>query len=959
MKKTLMAVALLQVLVRVGAAAPVTRDCSLCFGVVADMKVTTLSPVNLLVLTTRAGLPDAARYVADQPVAARKKISVLVTYRLDGTAQPLDQIEENTRAIIEWAQRNGPLEAIGADVEGAPPDQRAYAIKRLSVVAQGLGISSTIMARASSTAELPPLYEAGAQAYFDQLLVDGPAVADFSKWLTANDPVKKIVAIVAPQSPNPFFDLADALAHGATRAYLSGANAGALLTAVANANRALGGDYAFDASSRVRMLDTKGQPVSEPVLAFVRGEDLRTIVVPQGAAPAGAIVALRGTDLAKPARIDAVGLVAIKDNGVKGGDFLVGLQPATGPFVLSVEHTDRPDATISREAIDVNTKRGITVDEIIRNHQAYRSYGESIQPRYVATNTTKLRFVIAEGGESVESTIEGAYFSEPGGKSDWVWQNFYINGVKWKYGRIPELPLIQPEKVTQLPLDIHLTNDYRYQLVRETDVDGYHTYEVRFEPPPKAPANLPLYRGTVWIDARTFARIRISMVQLNLSGEVLSNEERVDFAPFATGTYAPLTAAQASAAPARDILWLPRSVNAQQVISAAGRANVILRETTFSQFRINTADYDRLHQEASASDARMVRETESGLRYLEKRGDGQRVVKEGFDQSRLFLLGGIHHDDGLQFPVVPLGGIDYFNFNVANTGIQTNVFFAGVIVAANATNPDFRHTRINVGADFSGIAIPFENSIFRNGQESKGEGVKTLPLSLTLRAGHPFLQFGKVDLSLGISHANYQRADDTAPSFEVPADTFILAPSIDGSYSRHGYTLGGFFEAAHRTNWRPWGILSEYNPDQQNYTDFGASLGKSFYLPKFQRIGVEVDYLDGSHLDRFSKYELGFFGSQRIHGFQSGSVRAEQATLGHLSYGFVFSQQFRLETFYDYGLLNDRASSLHHAPFQGVGIGGQTVGPYGTLLRLDLGRSVGRNKESGFVANIVFLKLFG
>jgi hypothetical protein len=959
MKKALIAVALLQVLVRVAAAAPVSTECSLCFGVVTDMKIAPLAPVNLLLLTSRAGLPDAARYVADLPVSARKKTAVLVTYRLEGTGQPLDQIEENTRAILDWAQRNGPLDAIGADLEGAPADQRAYAIKRLSVTAQGLGITSTIMAHASSTADLPPLYEAGAQAYFDQLVVDGPAVAEFSKWLAANDPVKKIIAVVTPESPNSFFDLASALARGATRAYLKQPNTAEELTAVSNVNRALGGDYAFDGSSRVQMLDTKGQPVAEKVVAFVRGEDLRTIVVPQGAAPTGAIVSLRGSDLSNPQRIDARGIAPIKDNGVKGGNYLVGLQPATGPFVLSVEHTDRPDTTVTKEAINVNTKRGITVDEIIRNHQAYRSYGESIQPRYVATNTTKLRFVIAEGGESVESTIEGSYFSEPGGKSDWVWQNFYINGVKWKYGRIPELPLIQPEKVTQLPLDIHLTNEYRYQLVRETDVDGYHTYEVRFEPPPNAPAALPLYRGTVWIDAHTFARIRISMVQLNLSGEVLSNEERVDFVPFAVASYQPLTAAQVSTTAPRDILWLPQTVNAQQVISAAGRANVILRETTFSQFRINTPEYDRLHQEASASDARMVRETEGVMKYLEKRGDGERVVKEGFDESRLFLLGGIHHDDGLQFPVVPLGGIDYFNFNTGNTGIQTNVFFAGVIVAANATNPDVHHTRINVGADFSGIAIPFENSIFRNGQESKGEAVKTLPLSLTLRAGHPFLQFGKIDLSLGISHINYQRSPDTAAGFEVPADTFVLAPSIDGSYSRHGYTLGGFYEYAHRTNWRPWGILSEYDPKQQNYTDFGASFGKSFYLPKFQRIGVEIDYLDGSNLDRFSKYELGFFGSQRIHGIRSGSVRAEKATLGHLSYGFVFSQQFRLETFYDYGLLDDRASGLHHEPFQGIGIGGQTVGPYGTILRLDLGKSVGRNSQSGFVANIVFLKLFG
>jgi hypothetical protein len=40
----------------------------------------------------------------------------------------------------------------------------------------------------------------------------------------------------------------------------------------------------------------------------------------------------------------------------------------------------------------------------------------------------------------------------------------------------------------------------------------------------------------------------------------------------------------------------------------------------------------------------------------------------------------------------------------------------------------------------------------------------------------------------------------------------------------------------------------------------------------------------------------------------SGSVRAEKAVIAHLSYGFVFSEQFRLEAFYDHGLIDRQAS---------------------------------------------------
>src|SRR5207248_3011445 len=114
---------------------------------------------------------------------------------------------------------------------------------------------------------------------------------------------------------------------------------------------------------------------------------------------------------------------------------------------------------------------------------------------------------------------------------------------------------------------------------------------------------LPLYRGTVWIDAKSWARIRISMIQLNLTGEVLSNEERVDFQPFARQSHQMLTSAEVQKSDPRDVLWLPKLVGAQQVISAGGRANPVLRETDFTNFRIDPPDFEGALKTASASDA--------------------------------------------------------------------------------------------------------------------------------------------------------------------------------------------------------------------------------------------------------------------------------------------------------------------------------------------------------------------
>lgn len=920
-------------------------------GAVADLTAPPPKLVPLLVELHENDLATTATALGAMSPEQRKQLAVVVRYAIDTDKDPLLDIEQHTKSIVEWARLHGPFDALGVAVEPAAPALAAYAVKRLAVTAQGLNVAGTILL--PRAVDLAALFDNGAQPYFDALLVDAPKVQETLIWIAERDPSKRIFAVAPIEAPNVLFDLAQALSGGAERAY---AATPVDANALAQFNKAFTGDWAFDSTARTSILDAKGSASTMPVLTFVRGEDLRTIVIPRGDAAASSIVAMPSEQYAKPRRVDAAGERAITDTGAKGGRMLVGTQPAKQPYLVVVDYSERP--AVTKETVNVATQRGITVEEIIRNHQAYDAFQESIQPRYIARNTTKLRFDIGGGAESVEAAIIGDYFSEPNRRADWVWQDFLINGVRWKYGRIPELPLIQPEKVTQLPLDLHLTNEYRYRLVRDTDLLGFKVYEVRFEPPPNAPAELPLYRGTVWIDARTWARVRISMVQLNLAGEVLSNEERVDFVPFSRETKRPLTVSDVASTDARALVWLPGTVGAQQVISAAGRASVIQRETTFDNFRIDPADFDTTLAEISKTDARMVRETEKGLRYLERRGDGERVVKEGFDTAQLFAVGGIHHDSGLEYPVVPLGGIDYFNFDLKGTGIQTNVFFAGVVLAANATHPNVMNTRTNLGADFFGIAIPTESKVFRGGVEQPGERLKSRPMGLFLRAGHPFATFGKVDVSMGASYLSYGRADDTAANFAAPSSTFVLSPGIEVRYARRGVTMSASYDYNRRTAWEPWGNLAEYDPEQKSYAHFGASIGKSFFLPKFQRIGIDINYQDGQHLDRFSKYELGFFGSQRVHGIESGSVRAEKMLLGHISYGFVFSGQFRLEAFYDHAIVDDKVAGYRREPFQGLGIAGQTIGPFGTLLRLDVGKSIGRNAQDGFVANVVFLKLF-
>lgn len=938
-------------------AATTPSECGLCGGLALRADQRPAAVVLQLIRLSEGDLAATAELFSSMAAQQRAKTTIVIGFSLE-EGDSLLQIERHATAIVDWASKNGPFDALGIAVENAEPSVAAFAIKRLAILTQGLGLAKRIVTGPIPEPALSGLFEAGANPYFDEILADSSSFASTLRFVLDKDPSKKVSLVTPVSNTNRFYDIARGFQQGAWRVFLESADPDRDAISIAALNRELTGDVNFDSSSTAGILDATGNRKSESPLVFVRGEDLRRIAIPPGDPSASNILTLSLDDYTRVRRVDGSGERVVTDTGRKGARYLVGFPPQRSSFLLTIDREARIDPKITRDTISVVTDRGITVEEIIRNHQAERAFQETIEPRYIALNSTKLRFTIGEGGEAIEATLAGDYFSEPSAASDWVWEDFLINGVKWKYGRVPELPLIQPEKVTRLPLDLQLTNDYRYQLAGQARVNGFDTWEVRFEPPLNADAKLPIYRGTVWIDKKTWARIRISMIQLNLSGEVLSSEERVDFTPFHSESQQPLSAAQAGQLDSHELMWLPQSVTAQQVLSTSGRSTVVLRATDFSNFRIRPADWDLRRQSANLSNSRMVRETERGLRYLEKNGAGERVVKDEFDTSRLFLLGGLHHDAGLEFPVVPLGGLDYFNFNLGGTGIQANVFFAGVIVSASATHPAIGGTRTNAGADFFGIALPFANSMYRDGREVVEETVKTLPLRIRLKAGHPVFQFGKIDVGLDLSHLSYQRAEETAGSFLVPQDTFVLSPSIEARYDRWGYSVSGSYEYGYRTRWKPWGLPEEYDEKQKRFHSFGVSGGKSIYLPRFQRLGLEVNYLDGRNLDRFSKYELGFFGARRIRGVKSGSVRAERAVLGHISYGFVFSQQFRLEAFYDHGLIDDESSGYSREPFQGIGLGGQTLGPWGTILRTDFGKSIGRNAQDGFVASVILLKLF-
>src|SRR5262249_53246460 len=121
---------------------------------------------------------------------------------------------------------------------------------------------------------------------------------------------------------------------------------------------------------------------------------------------------------------------------------------------------------------------------------------------------------------------ENRYFVT-GDDVEWEELSFSVNGSKWGSDR-PPFPLLQPEKVLSLPLLLRFDEGYRYRLDGTAGVDDHDCCVVRFEP---LKTDASLSSGTIWLDRRTFTRIRVQAVQAGLAAPVVSNQEIQRYAP--------------------------------------------------------------------------------------------------------------------------------------------------------------------------------------------------------------------------------------------------------------------------------------------------------------------------------------------------------------------------------------------------------------------------------------------
>ena len=592
-----------------------------------------------------------------------------------------------------------------------------------------------------------------------------------------------------------------------------------------------------------------------------------------------------------------------------------------GPMLIDF---NRDAVNVFGDSSRVTADRGLSVAEIIARHQARQRLHDGLVRNYIALARMEQHFRPTAADPGYDVVSENRYFVA-GTEVEWEELSFFVNGSRWGADR-PPFPLLQPEKVLSLPLQLRFDEGYRYRLDGTDRVAGYDCYVVRFEP---ARIDASLYRGTVWIDRKTFARIRVQAVQSGLPAPVVSNEEILEYAPPVMVDGQPV--------------HLLSVLTARQIMLIAGRNLLVEKSVRFEAVRVNDADFEEERGAARSSERIMFRETDRGLRYYVKQGE-TRVISDRATQSARAMAMGVTLDPSYAFPL-PIFGINYLDFDFGGPNSQLALLFAGVLAAGNVQRPKLGSTPFDASVDFFGIAVPSSDRIYDASLEHEGERVLTWPLSTGLNVGWQYTPFQKLTAQYQFRFDGFVRDTTTSEDFTVPSSTVTNGLGASWEYRRGGYSLLLNGTRFRRATWNEWGAASPGetlagSAGQRSYTKYTASLSRDFYFNVFHKIHLNGAWFGGSDLDRFSKYQFGLFDDTRIHGVPASGVRFGDLAMARGSYSLNIFEQYRLDLFLERAWGRDRSIDGSWQPIVGLGVAVNFRAPKSTMLRADFGRSL-------------------
>lgn len=577
--------------------------------------------------------------------------------------------------------------------------------------------------------------------------------------------------------------------------------------------------------------------------------------------------------------------------------------------------------TVGRDQVSVTGTYRVPVEFILARYQAAQQLQDIFLENYTAEARVDYHFKLPGGTGSMDVTFLNDFLFQKGRGAMWVQKEMLLNGVRWKGGAIPNLPIIEPEKVNTLPLALTIGRDYLYRYLRDEVVEGRDCFVVDFVPAPEAKGSL--YSGMVWIDKETYVRRRMRVRQVGLDPPAVSNDETDEY--------------NAIRGPDDRTFHILSGLSGQMIFSVAGTNIAAEREIRFSDIRPNAPDFSGDVKRAEATDQPILAETDEGLRYMVKEKDGSRTLQMNPPTGRWFGVAGGYYDKSLDAPL-PLIGANFFDYNFKKKNVQVEMLLAGAVNTLMVAQVDI-FPKVDWSANATLFALPSKDQVYSSGAEDKPAGVKILRERVSAALGWRFQEFSKLSLELGGAYYRYSRSSETSRLFRLPPDHFDIKADLGYQFSRRGWTLAADYEAHHRSAWADWGLAGAdvHASQKRDYALWNATVSKSFHLPWFQKISVSAIWMDGRDLDRFSKYQFTYLGRDSLVGFAGSGVRFDRGAAARVAYDFNVANAVRFGVKVDRARVQPAKGEGSWQNHTGAGISGAITGPWKTYWTLEAG----------------------
>jgi hypothetical protein len=626
------------------------------------------------------------------------------------------------------------------------------------------------------------------------------------------------------------------------------------------------------------------------------------------------------------------------------------LTPGGERVLLPVDHIDwrvlQEFAARRPTLVEVTGSRRLTVGEILARYQAQQRRHDAIVRTTVATGTTTLLFEVPDFAAPITITAGTTIFRGPGGINIEE-RDIRVNGAAITGGGAqspPQLPLIEAERISTPPLAIALDEAYRYALDGEvrlkpgpTAIDkpdptaadaGSRCYVVSFEP--RVPGR-GLARGRAWIDVGDFTLRRLETIQRDLRGAIVSSEEvdefgRVDVAGAA--------------------IWLPVEARIFQSYEGAGFRTPIHRTITVQRYDVNSATFDAELAAALASDNVMMQDTPDGLRYLVRRGSGggSRSVATRGGHSIRSIIGGVLVDPNISRPLA-FAGLSYVNLDLFGRGAQVNLFFGGVFGQASWTLPSIAGTRWQAHGSGFAIAAQYTDRVFRNGREQYAEELLQQPAYISAGVLRPLTPRVRATLDYSLDVTGLERTVNTPALFEVPLPIVNHGARLAIDADRGAWSLRGWWNPVVRHRWRSWGLPGPFDLATRSYQRYGARLTRTLALRTSVSSRIEMSWMAGHDLDRFSRYGFDSFDNQ-LHGYPTASIRYDRGAIVRSATAWS-RRGVRVDAFGDAAVVHDPGWASAARVYPGVGVGVESGGPFRTLLSVEWAYGIRAPRSDG------------